>query len=175
MKRIKELIVVEGKHDKARLDKLFDCDVLITGGLSLQKQQIEIIKQAANRQGVIIMTDPDFPGKKIRDMIVAEVPNAKHVFIDKKDAIGKRNVGIEYVADELIVSAIENAVTFEENQDSISWAEYLNLQLINDKKKRDQLTSALKLGQCNNKKLFHYLNMLGYSYKDVTKVLEGLE
>lgn len=175
MKRIKELIVVEGKHDKARLDKLFDCDVLITGGLSLTKQDIEIIKQAAEKQGVIIMTDPDFPGKKIRDRITAEVPNAKHVFIDKKDAIGKRNVGIEYVEDALIINAIENAVTFAEAKNSIEWSEYLQLGLINNKEKRDCLTAELRLGQCNNKKLFHYLNMLGYSYMDIKRTLENLE
>lgn len=175
MRRIKELIVVEGKHDKARLDKLFDCDVLLTNGLSLSKDDIEIIKQAASKQGVIVMTDPDFPGKKIRDMIMAEVPNAKHVFIEKKNAIGKRNVGIEYVDDALIVQAIEQAVTFGENKNSISWSEYLNLGLINDKVKRDKLTAALKLGQCNNKKLFHYLNMLGYSFKEIEEKLIGLE
>ena len=34
MKRIRELIVVEGKHDRDRLEKLFDCDVICTDGLS---------------------------------------------------------------------------------------------------------------------------------------------
>ena len=41
MKRIKELIVVEGKHDRDRLEKLFDCDVICTDGLSMSREVLE--------------------------------------------------------------------------------------------------------------------------------------
>lgn len=175
MERIKELIVVEGKHDKARLDKLFDCDVLVTSGLALKQEDLEIIQQASQHQGVIIMTDPDFPGKKIRDRISEKVPRAKHVFIEKREAIGKRNVGIEYVSDENLIKALSQAVTFQENTNCLSWQQYLELGLINHKNRRDQLTAKLKLGQCNNKKLFRYLNMLGYSSAELKKIIEELE
>ncbi len=175
MRRIKELIVVEGRHDQARLERLFDCDILLTSGLALSDDKIEIIRQASEKQGVIVMTDPDFPGKKIRDMIVQKVPNAKHVFIEKKDAIGKRNVGIEYVSDELLTKAIESAVTFTDNTQSISYPEYLKLNLVGDGQKRDYLTEKIKLGKCNNKRLFKYLNMLGYTYKQLGDLLEDYD
>ena len=45
-KRVKELIVVEGKHDVDKLRQVVDCDVICTNGLSISQQQLDIIKQA---------------------------------------------------------------------------------------------------------------------------------
>ena len=94
MRRVEELIVVEGKHDKDRLEKIIDADIICTGGLALSEQQLDVIEQASKQRGIIIMTDPDNPGKMIRDKINARVKQAKQVFIPKEKAIGKRNVGI---------------------------------------------------------------------------------
>ena len=99
-KRVKELIVVEGKHDVEKLRQVVDCDVICTNGLSISQQQLDIIKQASVKQGVIVMTDPDNAGNRIRDIINNYVANTKQVFIEKKKAIGKRNVGIEYVSND---------------------------------------------------------------------------
>ncbi len=83
MRKIKELIVVEGKHDKDRLDKIVEADILCTGGLALNEQQLDVIEQASKVRGVIVMTDPDNPGKRIRDKINERVKTAKQVFLPK--------------------------------------------------------------------------------------------
>ncbi len=168
MRKIKELIVVEGKHDKDKLEKLIDADIICTNGLALSEQQLEVIVQASKVRGIIVMTDPDYPGKRIRDMINEKVDKAKQVFIAKEKAIGKRNVGIEYATDDDLLEALEKVVTFDKsNKGSIAWSQYLSLGLINNKSKREYVCSQLHLGQCNNKKLFKYLNMLGYDYDRV--------
>ncbi len=172
MIKVKELIVVEGKHDKDKIEKLFDCQVLCTNGLAITQDELKIIKTASENNGVIVMTDPDFPGKKIRDIIDSEVGNIKHVFIEKEKAIGKRNVGIEYVEDIDLIRALEKAVTFTESRESISWNEYLKLGLIKDKTKRDYLSKQLNLGSNNNKKLFKYLNMLGYEFDYLKEIMD---
>ncbi len=170
MRKVKELIVVEGKHDKDRLDKIVEADILCTGGLALSEQQLDVIEQASKVRGVIVMTDPDNPGKRIRDKINERVKTAKQVFVPKEKAIGKRNVGIEYVSDADLLDALENVVSFTKgNEQTISWSEYISLDLINNKKKRDYVCTRLRLGLCNNKKLFKYLNMLGY---DINKLKE---
>ncbi len=174
-KRIKELIVVEGKHDLQRLENLFDCDVICTGGLGLSEDVLMTIGTADQNQGVIIMTDPDYPGRKIRDEVAKAAPNAKHIFVEKEDAIGKRNVGIEYVSDEKLVELIEQTVTFTNKTETISRKDYLSFNLMNDKKKRDYLTSQLHIGQCNNKRLLKYLNMLGITRQQVEDILENYE
>ena len=45
---------------------------------------MERIKAAQKRRGVIIFTDPDFAGEKIRKKIAAEVPGCKHAFYQEK-------------------------------------------------------------------------------------------
>ncbi len=174
-RRIKELIVVEGRHDLQRLENLFDCDVICTGGLALGEDVLMTIQAADRSQGVIIMTDPDYPGRKIRDEVAAIAPNAKHIFVNKEDAIGKRNVGIEYVSDEKLVELIEQSVTFTNKTETISRQDYLSFHLMNDKKKRDYLTAQLHIGQCNNKRLLKYLNMLGITRQEVEDILKDYE
>ena len=172
MVKVKELIVVEGKHDKDKIEKLFDCHILCTNGLAITEDDLRIIEVASETSDVIVMTDPDFPGKKIRDVIDSRVKNVKHVFIEKEKAIGKRNVGIEHVDDEDLIKALEKAVTFTQDKGSITWSEYLKLGLIKDKTKRDYLSKQLNLGSNNNKRLFKYLNMLGYKLEQLKEILK---
>ena len=57
--RIKEVIVVEGHHDTNVLQQYFDCETIETNGLALSAETLELIKEAQQRCGVIIFTDPD--------------------------------------------------------------------------------------------------------------------
>lgn len=64
MKRIKEIIVVEGKTDTALLKELFEVETIETHGLALDDKTLNLIKEASKSRGIIVLTDPDFPGKK---------------------------------------------------------------------------------------------------------------
>ena len=152
-KREKELIVVEGKHDVEKLRQVVDCDVICTNGLSISQQQLDIIKQASVKQGVIVMTDPDNAGNRIRDIINNYVANTKQVFIEKKKAIGKRNVGIEYVSNDDLLEALSNVVEFKNQQNTISWQEFIQLDLVGNSKKRYYVCQRIRIGLCNNKKM----------------------
>ena len=172
MQKIKELIVVEGKHDRVKLERLFDCDVICTGGLSLSDEVLETIRTVGKEKGVIVLTDPDRPGEMIRSRIAEIVPDCQHVFVKKSVAIGKRNVGIEYVEDDELIKALENRITFVKEQETLSWAEFCQLGIIGNKDKRTQLCEKLNLGYSNNKTLFKRLNMMSLTYDDLKKVME---
>ena len=73
-KKIQEVIVVEGRHDTEKLRKYFDCDTIETGGTSLGDSVIERIREAQKARGVIIFTDPDSPGNRIRNVINQNIP-----------------------------------------------------------------------------------------------------
>lgn len=64
MKKIKEIVVVEGKTDTALLKELFEVDTIETHGLALDQQTLELIQEASKSRGIIVLTDPDFQGKK---------------------------------------------------------------------------------------------------------------
>lgn len=172
MKKIKEIIVVEGKSDTALLKELFEVDTIETHGLALDKKTLELIKEANKTRGVIVLTDPDFPGKKIRDQIQAVVPNCKHAFVSKKDATGKKKLGIAEANKEAVVLALENVVSFDVDNQSITWHEFIDLDIIGNKQRRLLVYDLFNLGYGNVKTLFKRLNMVGISKEDVLKKLD---
>ncbi len=54
MEKIKEIIVVEGRHDSNTLKQYFDCDTIETGGDQLIDTTIDRIARAQKERGVII-------------------------------------------------------------------------------------------------------------------------
>ena len=172
MKKIKEIIVVEGKSDTALLKELFEVDTIETHGLALDKKTLELIKEANKTRGAIVLTDPDFPGKKIRDQIQAVVPNCKHAFVSKKDATGKKKLGIAEANKEAVVLALENVVSFDVDNQSITWHEFIDLDIIGNKQRRLLVYNLFNLGYGNVKILFKRLNMVGISKEYVLKKLD---
>ena len=172
MKKIKEIIVVEGKSDTALLKELFEVDTIETHGLALDKKTLELIKEANKTRGAIVLTDPDFPGKKIRDQIQAVVPNCKHAFVSKKDATGKKKLGIAEANKEAVVLALENVVSFDVDNQSITWHEFIDLDIIGNKQRRLLVYNLFNLGYGNVKTLFKMLNMFWISKEDVLKKLD---
>ena len=69
MKRINEIVVVEGKTDSQLLKELYDVDTIETHGLGLDDKTLELIKEASKTRGVIVLTDPDYPGLRIRNQV----------------------------------------------------------------------------------------------------------
>ena len=172
MNKIKEIIVVEGKSDTALLKELFEVDTIETHGLALDKKTLELIKEANKTRGAIVLTDPDFPGKKIRDQIQAVVPNCKHAFVSKKDATGKKKLWIAEANKEAVVLALENVVSFDVDNQSITWHEFIDLDIIGNKQRRLLVYNLFNLGYGNVKTLFKRLNMVGISKEDVLKKLD---
>lgn len=173
MKRIQEVIVVEGKTDTATLQQLFDVDTIETSGSGINEDILQQIETASKTRGVIILTDPDYPGQQIRNKIIARVPNAKHAFVKKKDAIGKKKLGIAEARHEAIIEALENTVQFREREDTLSWQDFISLDIIGDHEKRDYLYHTYRLGHGNNKALFKRLNMIGVTKRDIEEKLQS--
>ena len=63
---IKEVIIVEGKMDVAAVRRAVDADCIITDGFRLRSAAIKNIRAAYEKRGIIILTDPDTVGERIR-------------------------------------------------------------------------------------------------------------
>ena len=113
-----------------------------------------------------------FLEKKIRDQIQTVVPNCKHAFVSKKDATGKKKLGIAEANKEAVVLALENMVSFDVDNQSITWHEFIDLDIIGNKQRRLLVYDLFNLGYGNVKTLFKRLNMVGISKEDVLKKLD---
>ena len=67
--KIKELIVVEGKSDIDFLSSFLDADFYQVHGSAVNNEDIDFLSKANDSRGIIILTDPDFPGMQIRNKI----------------------------------------------------------------------------------------------------------
>ena len=94
--KIKEIIVVEGKDDTVAIKRAVDADTIETNGSAIGDHVIEQVKLALQKRGVIIFTDPDYPGERIRKIISDKVPGCKHAFYRRKKHLlrGKKVLGL---------------------------------------------------------------------------------
>lgn len=168
MKKIKEIIVVEGKSDTSRLrDCLGDVDTIETNGSALSDETKIRIKQAQDKRGVIIFTDPDFNGNRLRTIISKVVPDAKQAFLPREEAVPKKSdgsLGIEHAKDADIKKALNAVYTVtEDNFEKYTNNDMIALKLIGDsdsKQRREYVGRQLKVGYTNAKQFLNRLNML---------------
>ncbi len=171
---VKEVIVVEGKNDTINIQKYIQAYIIETQGTHLSHETLELIKELNEKRGVIIFTDPDSPGESIRNRINQAIPGCKNAFLISKKAKGKGKVGIEHAKKEDILHALENCMTYEIGQDTLSWQEFLSLGLSankDSKNLRDKIGRKLCIGEANAKTCFKRLNMLKINKQQLLEIL----
>lgn len=175
---IKEVIVVEGRDDIRAVKRVFDCELIATGGFGFPKGVMERIKTAQEKRGVIIFTDPDFAGEKIRKTISSRVPGCKHAFLPRENAIKDGDIGIENASPEDIRSALEKVRTENtSNERLFSQKDMVRYGLLAGEgasEKRGKLGKILGIGYGNAKQFLNRLNNYGVTREEFSRALEEL-
>lgn len=177
---IKEIIVVEGKEDVRAVKNAVNADLICTNGLGLTKETIKEIENAQKKCGVIIFTDPDFPGEKIRSLINQAVQGCKNAYLPKAKAknIKKHEIGIEHASPQDIIQALKNAkAELKDKIDEFTLNDLVQLGLVGGEKAntlRVKLGEILGIGETNGKQFLNRLNWYGVSKEEIVNILEGL-
>lgn len=178
--KVKEIIVVEGKDDTTAIKRALDADTIETNGSAINQETIEQIKLAQKTRGVIVLTDPDFPGQKIRNTIKEQVPGCKHAFIEKADATHKlgKGVGVEHAHPEVIRLALRHAhIMNEAVVEEITQEDLITAGLIGGegaKERREKLGRLLKIGFANGKQLHKRLMMFQISKEEFAEAIQAI-
>ncbi|SHF06659.1 ribonuclease M5 [Seinonella peptonophila] len=179
--KIQEVIVVEGLHDTQAVQRAVDADTIETGGSAIGESVLFEISRAQRTRGVIIFTDPDSAGERIRRIISEHVPGVKHAFLSREAAKGKRKIGVEHASDQALRHALASVRTEQVNQDAwteLSWSEYVAIGLIgraDSAQLREQLADELDIGYANGKRFFHRLQVLRIQKEELTQALERVK
>jgi len=175
----KEVVVVEGREDTRRLREIFpEIETFETGGSALDVLKLEQIKYLQERRGVIVFTDPDYPGQKIRSEIVAVVPECKHAYLHQLDARPKsgKGIGVEHASEDAIREALASVmVPIESKEEHLAQPFLVRLGLMghsDSKQKREILANRLGIGYVNGKQLRNRLNMFGITEAQVLQALD---
>ena len=174
MKKIKEVIVVEGKSDKQFLETFLDADFLLTNGSAIDGFDKEYLIELSKTRGIIILTDPDYPGQKIRNEISSYLPVCKHAFVRKENSIKKKKVGVAEASKEEVLYALENVVTFDNsNVGKLTSTDLflLNVSGSNSSINKEKVINHYHLGHCNSKTLLKRLNLLNVSKQELEILL----
>jgi ribonuclease M5 len=179
---IKEIIVVEGKADVSAVKRAVDAQVISTSGLGINDEIISIIKKAAKNKGIIILTDPDYPGKKIRNILSSEIENCKHAFIPRDKADKDGDIGVENASKEAIIEAMKNArAELADKVDVFTMEDMIYYGLAGNHKaaeRRSLIGDELGIGYCSGKQFLKRLNSFGITREEleeaVIKANEGI-
>ena len=176
---IKEVLVVEGKMDVVAIDKAVEADCIITEGFNLKPQALDSIAKAYQKRGIIIMTDPDSAGERIRRFLTKRFPEAKHAFIPKEDATANNDIGIEQASPEAIRTALAKIRTMDwEPTNNFTGADLLKAGISGSpaaSEKRAKLGAVLGIGYANAKTFLQRLNHYGITRKEFQQAVAELE
>ena len=180
---IKEIIVVEGRDDVTAVKRALDAELITTGGFGFPKGVMERIKAAQKRRGVIIFTDPDFAGEKIRKKIAQEVPGCKHAFLPREEAKKDGDIGIENASPESILRALIKALNKVRTESSNKRDEFGQVDLIRNNLignedasyRRDKIGQILGIGYGNAKQFLSRLNNYGVSREEFVEAVNSID
>jgi len=175
---IKEVIIVEGRDDITAVKRAVDAEVIAVGGFGINKKVIDRIKEAQKRQGVIVFTDPDFAGEKIRKIISKRVEGIKHAYISQKDGTKDGDIGVENAEPETIIRALEAAkCELKEKRDDFNINDMIFFGLTGNtksKEKRDMLGKELGIGYCNSSQFLTRLNNYGINREEFVNAMNKI-
>lgn len=172
-----KIIVVEGLHDEIKIKSVYtNANCIITNGSEISEDTIKMIIELSQMHEIIIFTDPDSPGEKIRKIITDAVPTAKQAFLRKKDCISnnRKKVGIEHASKEAIIEALENVYESHDMPDTITNIDLYNLGLNGNSDSaylRDKISDYLNIGKPNCKTFLKRLNLLQISKEKLEEII----
>jgi len=122
MIKLRQPVIVEGRYDRIRLSSVIDGVLIETGGFRIfkDKELLASLRHIANTTGVIIMTDSDASGFKIRNFLknsLGSRAKITHVYIPSVKGTENRKaapsaeglLGVEGLDSQTLLQAFERA------------------------------------------------------------------
>ena len=176
---LKEVLVVEGKMDTVAIRRALEADTIETGGFTLAPYTLRQIEAAYKKRGIIILTDPDGAGERIRRFLTERFPEAGQAFIPKIKATANNDVGVEQAQPEAILAALAKV----RHHDYRPQVEFTHMDLFRydlngspqAAARRDALGAELGIGYGNAKRFLERLNHYGVTREEFLAALAKLD
>lgn len=176
---IKEVIVVEGRDDITAVKRAVEAELISVGGFGINEKIINKIREAQKRRGVIILTDPDFAGEKIRKIIAKRVANVKHAYISRKEGTKDGDIGVENASPETILRALATAkFQLQEKRKEFDIQDMIFFKLTGDiraKERREALGNELGIGYGNSSQFITRLNNYGIIKEEFIEAMKKVD
>lgn len=194
--KVKQTIIVEGKYDQSKLSSLVDATILTTGGFDIfrDKKKLALFRALAEKDGIIILTDSDAAGFRIRSYIAGAVDTDQIIHVYIPDLLGKERrkaqpsaegkLGVEGIPADILLEAfrragvsVENSETPAAKGDPVTKSDFVEWGLSggdNSFTLRQQLLNRLRLpARLNTNALLKVVNSL-YTRSQFERILKEL-
>ncbi len=178
MIHIEQAIVVEGKYDRMKISEVTDAPVVETGGFNLfrDKEKQSLIKKLSDTIGIIILTDSDPAGIKLRSFIADIAKNGKviHAYVPEIEGKEQRKnhpgaagiLGVEGI-DTVTLEELLRKTTVcgrDEIKDEVSFSEWYEAGFSGKSDSKQKRMAFLKAhgipGTISQKQALKYLNSI---------------
>lgn len=197
MKRVRQAIVVEGKHDVIRVRSAVEATVVSTEGFRLfkDKEKMALLRRLAQQRGLIVLTDSDAAGGVIRNHLLSCIPpeQLRQAYIPpvpgkerRKAAPSKEGLlGVEGMDAATIVEALARGGAIFEDEDAtaaptlgLTKADWVALGLsggAHSAQRRQRLAQALDLpAYLSSNRLLEVVNTT-VSSQEWEQILQALD
>jgi len=196
VKRIREVIVVEGRYDKNTVSQAVEATVVTLGGFAVfnDREKLAFLRRLAEKRGLVILTDSDGAGFVLRNYLKGALPKdrVKHAYIPdvkgkerRKRRGGKEGkLGVEGMSPAVLLEALrragasfEDEAPAEEKRDGLTKADLFDLGLTGGEgsaEKRRRLQRRLDLPErLTANGLLEALNLL-FSREELEALLKSI-
>ena len=195
MIKINQTIIVEGKYDKIKLKSIIDANIIATDGFRIYNniEKRALIKNIAEKTGIIILTDSDSAGRRIRNFIKScvgdnDVDEKKilNIYIPKisgkekrKSSPSKENIlGVEGIDKDILIDILKRFGAIETEKFDIETKKITKIDFFEDglsggkdsSKKREYLCETLNIPYMSSNALLETINIL-ISYDEYKRII----
>lgn len=181
-KHFNAVVVVEGRDDTKRLKQYFPgIETIETNGSEVSDETLAEIKKLSQTREIIIFTDPDYNGERIRRLVTEAAPSAKQAFITRKEGEPTKrgnSLGVEHASQEALERALSDLHEIKPKTSDISREKYLALGLgmgPDARKLREKVGIKLGIGYGNAKQFLKRLEMFGISYDQLKEAVNSVK
>lgn len=163
------VFVVEGKTDKALLQTYTKNHIVITDGTNVSRETISYLKQLENYHNIVIITDPDKNGMKIRMKIMENLVQPIVIDVTRDEMKLKKKIGVAEMSRKSLFHKIKpyntGTTKISEIDYYLFWT-FCQTNLLEDEAKQAFL-QAFSLLDGPTKKLHQALEYLGITIKEI--------
>ena len=167
-KQFNAVVIVEGRDDTKRLKQFFPgIETIETNGSEVSDETLAEIKKLSQTREIIIFTDPDYNGERIRRLVTEAAPNAKQAFITRKEGEPTKrgnSLGVEHASKE----ALERALSDLHEVQPIKMSSEARLL-------REKVGVKLGIGYGNSKQFLKRLKMFGITYDELKRAVKDVK
>lgn len=194
MIKLDKPVIVEGKYDKIRLSNFLDAVIIETDGFRIfsDKEKRAFIRNLSKTKGIIVMTDSDSAGFRIRNFIRNIASDGEVINVYIPDVFGKEKrktepskegkLGVEGLSEKIITEALTKAGVFHSETKECTSRQVTVTDLFEDgltgsdnsSERKKLLLKSLSLpSKISNSQLLKLINTF-MSYEDYKKAVEEI-